>query len=876
MRFGWRRRGGGGQDPPEAGVEVRDEVEFHLVAQIADLVAEGWPPDEARAEAVRRFGDRGRIEGEMLRIDRRMASSARRVRLLADVRQDVRQAFRQLRRRPWFALATVSVLALGVGANAAVFSVVDGALFRPLPLPDAEALVRVFDVQDGEPGFPASLPEFDDWSRNADFVAASIAYATSDVTWTDGDMPESLGRVVWTGDPAGTVAVSPLLGRWLTREEVDGGMPVVMLSESFWRSRFGGRPEVLGRSLRLGGQSYTVVGVLPAAADVLRPDDPPQLWSPLARSEAYTRGNHFLEVLARLQPGVSADEAAGRAEVMAAAIREGGETEHGIHVAAMRESLVRDARTGLITMLGAVGFVLLIVCANVANLMLSRSLERSREFAVRAALGAGRWRIVRQVVTETVLLGLLGGAGGVAIALLISDVVRSISPSLATLAVSPFDGRVLAFTALTSLAVALLVGSWPALRVGRSDPGAAMRIGGDVRTVGARSGSRTRRLLVAFEVAVSVILLAAAGLLVRSMTELLEEEKGFDPAGVLTFTVRTQGDRYDADRQGAFFEQLLQRLRTLPGVVSAAATSHLPLGPGDTSGGFLIEGRDTGAEIPYAKKRVVSAGYFEALDIPVLRGRAFDERDRAGSRDVVIVSESVANRYWPGEDPVGRQMRFSWGPGEVQEIVGVVGDVKHDGLDRPAEGTIFRPSTQFPRPAFAIVLETASDPIALADAARRVLVDLDPVLPIDDVRTMEDVVSASVASRRTTMLLLGGFAAIALLLATVGVYAVTAQSVTHRTREFGLRLAVGARSGDVLRMVLREELAVVVLGVGAGLVGAAAITRVLSSALFGISPRDPLTFIGAVALLVAAATAAMLIPARRVTRIDPLRALHTE
>jgi putative ABC transport system permease protein len=864
----------GSSDPDR---EARDELESHVSLQAADLVGAGWPEEAARAEASRRLGDRRRLEREMARIDTRAEVRMRRARLLGDVGQDVRIALRQLRQRPGFTVVAVVVLALGIGASAAVFGLFDGALLRPLPFGEAEELSFVWDEQGGEGGYPASLPEFEDWERGAADAATLMSFATNAYTWRGEGEPEQRFGGVIRGDPARTLGLQPLVGRWFTAEEVDAAAPVALLSEGFWTDRFARSRDVVGSTVLLDGRPYTVIGVLPAAMDVLRAANPPSFWLPMERLDFMTRGLHFLRVVARPLPGVAPAVLDARLDALAASLREGGETLHGIGLSPLREELVGDTRPVLLILLGAVMAVLLIVCANVANLVLSRALERGREFAVRVSLGAGRRRLVRQVVTESIVLGAIGAVLGTAVAHGVGGTVRAVSTTAATLAPSTFDARVLGFTAAVALLVAMLFGSWPALQAARTDISGALKAAGDVRTAGDRSGWRRRRLLVAFEIALCLMLLAGAGLLVRSMQNLLGETLGFEPERVVTFSVQTPPARYDDAAQGRFFDTLLERLRALPGVAHAAAASHLPLDRGDTNGSFEIVGRTfPEGESPYAKKRIVTPEYFAALGIPVVRGRAFAEADRVGAPEVVIVSEAVARRYWPGEDPIGRRMRFSWGPGDEQEIVGVVGDVKHDGLELPAEGMVFRPLAQFAFPGVSIVIRSDGAALDVVAAARRVVAELDPAMPISDVRTMDQVVRGSVAGRRTTMLLLGGFALLALVLAAVGVYAVTAQAVAHRTREIGVRMAIGARATDVLRMVLRQEMAAVALGVLGGLAGAAAATRVLAASLYGVGATDPVTFLAVAGLLAAVALLAALLPARRATRVDPVRALRSD
>src|SRR5687768_1795972 len=693
----------------DVAADVQSEVEFHLQTQIDELVAAGWTQDRARAEALRRFGDLQRIRHELIRIGNRREGAMRRTQVFADIGQDVRQALRQLRQRPFFALVAVSILALGIGANSAVFGVVDGMLLRPLPFPEGERLVYLQDVQDGEPGYPASLPEFDDWQRTADFLSSATTVASNAYTLIGEGAPELAYGGMLRGDPVATLGLRALRGRVFTAEEMSTAAHVLMLTESYWRDRFGGA-DVIGRALRLNDDTYTVIGVLPDAIGVLRSFNPPSFWLPMPRLEFMSRGMHFLQVIGRLTDGVTLEQAQQRANVVGASLRETGETTHGIALAPLREQLVGGSRDVLLILLGAVLFVLLIVCANLANLFVSQSLDRGREFGVRVALGAGRFRLVRQVVTESVVVGLIGGVAGLGVAYIIGDTIAAVSSAAGMLAPSSVvDERVLGYTFAAAVLVAITFGLWPAWRAAHADVQLTLKEAGDTRTLGGRGAWRRRRALVAAELALSVVLLAGAGLLVRSTRNLLDVELGFRPADLLTFELSIRSQRYESNEQRAlFYSQLLERLRTIPGVTRAAATSHVPLSGGDTNGGFDIVGREfPEGEGPHSKKREASPDYFATMAIPVLQGRVFTEQDRAGGLDVVVISQALAERYWPGENPVGRRIRHNWGPGEEQEIVGVVGDVRHDGLHLPVGGAVYRPLYQFAQPATSIILKTS-------------------------------------------------------------------------------------------------------------------------------------------------------------------------
>jgi len=857
---------------------AREEVTFHLEMQIRALTEAGWSEEAARREAARRFGNVEGIERALLRVDRRRERRQRWMRGLRDLRRDVAYALRSLRKRPLFALVSVLTLSLGLGATSAVFALVDGTLLRPLPLPEEDRLVYVRETMRGEVGYPASLPEFEDWTDQASFVEAATALTTNAYTWTGEGAPELVSAGLLAGDPARTFRLRPLAGRAFTTEELATGAHVVMLSETIWRERYGGRSDVLGRSLMLSDEAYTVIGVMPRALGTLRVRNVPQLWMPLPRLPMMTRGLHFLDVLARLAPGVSLEQARAQAAALSESLVQDPETDHGLWVTSLREELTGSAREPLLILLGAVLVVLCIVCANVANLVLARSLERTREFGVRMAMGAGTSRLARQVVTESMVLGLLGGLGSLGVAVLVARLIGGVSSTASFLSPPALDARVLGFTLLASMGVALAFGLWPALRVARADVAETLRSTSEARSLGGGLGAlKRRRMIAGAELALCVVLLAGAGLLVRTMVNLLRQDTGFVADRVLTATMFLPPARYDSTRRAVFLEGLVLRLQRLPGVEHVAYSSHLPLDRGDTNGGFEIIGRAFApGELPTAKKRIVSEDYFAALGIPVLSGRVFSSADREGAPEVAIVSEAVARRWWPGENPVGRRIRFLWGSELEQEVVGVVGDVKHDGLDEPMAGMIFVPTAQFAQPGFSVLLKTSRDPLQLVPSLRSEVLALDATLALSSVRPMTQIVTGSVAPRRTTMIVFAAFAALALLLATVGVYAIAAQAVTQRTHEIGLRMAIGAARGDVLRLVLGQELPVIAASATVGLLAALAATRVLRASLFQVAPSDPLTLGLAVVLLVVVALMATWLPARRAARLDPLRALRSE
>jgi putative ABC transport system permease protein len=862
--------------------DVQAEIDAHLAMQISDLVAEGWEPDAARAEALRRFGDPANVAREMVTGARRHDVEVRRARWFQDILQDVRVAFRQLRKRPLFAVVAITVVALGISATAAVFAVVDGALLRPLPFKNGDRLVFLFDRQPREDGntLPASLPEFDDWRRESDYLQSVMAIYGNGAILHNGVASELVITGNLLGDPSGVVGLKPVVGRWFSAEEMRTHANVMMLDEPVWRQRFGARADIVGKPLRLNEKIYTVIGVMPREVKLMRGGGEAEVWLPAITDTIFKRGFHFIRVVGRLKDGVTKEQAAQRANVISQRIIATKVTDHGVWMKDARSFLVGDAaKKILLILLGAVAFVVLIVCANLANLFVSKSLERSREFAVRAALGAGRARLLRQVITESVVVAVLGGIAGLALARAMIGVTRAVAARAGALAPSSsFDPRVVIFSLLISIAVGVVFGLWPAVRAARFDVSGVLKEAEGGRAIGGRGAWRRRRLLVGIEVALSVILLAGAGLLVKSLLQMLHEDPGFKAENALTFGTVFRGKHYEGeDAQARASSELLDRIARIPGVRAVGGTSALPLGGNDTNGSFTIVGRNIpeNAE-PESKKRIVSPGYFAAMAIPVLRGRAFTADDRKGAPDVVIITESLAKRYFPNQDPIGAQMKFEYGPGDIQQVVGVVGDVRHDGLDHPVEPTMYRPLAQFPQFGFDVVVRATGDPVAVVQSIRQEVHAMDPDLPVNKVQTMADVMSASVAPRRSLMLLLVGFAAIALILAAVGVYAVTAQSVAQRTREIGVRMAIGATRAEILRLVVGQEARVIAAGVAFGLGGAMLTTRALSGVLYGVSPRDFATFASAALLLCAVALAATCIPALRASRLDPANALRAD
>jgi putative ABC transport system permease protein len=806
--------------------------------------------------------------------------------------QDARYGFRMLLKSPGLSAAAVISLALGIGANTAIFSAVNSILLKSLPYDEPDRIVLLWgdSPAEGNHRNQVSATDADDWRRQSTVFEEVTTYGDWSATFTGGGEPE---RVPGTQVGDGFFRVmrgTPLLGRvFLPEEQEDGKDNVLVLGYGLWQRRFGGDPHVVGQAVSLAGKPYTVVGVMPESFRPLPAslNNPPgQFYRPVAEPHDETeRGSRHLRAMARLKSGVSLEQAQAEMSLVARRLeRDHPEynTGYGVRLVTLPEDTVGRLRPMLLALFGAVVFVLLIACANVGNLLLARSSGRQREFAVRAALGAGRARIVRQLLTESVLLAFAGGTLGLLLALwgvgLVESLGSRVTPLLASVRI---DYRVLGFTALISLLAGLAFGLAPALQVSAPDLNETLKAGGRSGGEGASAG-RLRSTLIVTEVALALMLLAGAGLLIKSVVRLRAVDAGFNPERLLTMNLAVPSTRYrDGAAQAAFFERLVQKLGELPGVDSAAATSVLPF-----SGNF--DGRSLAVEdspVPRGQEvsvdlYITTPGYLRAMQIPLLEGRALDERDAKESPPVALVSETMARKLWPGRSPLGRRVKFPGSEKNQQPwrtVVGVVRDVKHYGLDREDLMQMYLPESQFPTNFMTLVVRASSgDPAALLGSVRREVAAADRELAVFGVATMEQLLADSVALRRFSMLLLGVFACVAVALAGVGIYGVISYSVTQRTREIGVRVALGARPRDVLRLVLGRGLGLVSAGIALGLAGGLAATRVIEGLLFGVGARDPLTFAAVAALLAAVALAACLTPARRATKVDPMVALRYE
>jgi predicted permease len=801
---------------------------------------------------------------------------------LENLLHDLRYGFRMLLKRPGFTSVAVVTLALGIGANTAIFSVVNAVLLRPLPFTDPDRLALFYGTN-RQMGFSGPWavcdPDYPDWKTQSEEFGQIAAYQQRPFNLTGVGDPERLQGSASDAGLFSLLGVHPALGRAFTEEEERPGHDdVVVIGKKLWQRRFGSDPSALGSVVRLDGKSRTVIGVMPSGFEF---PNQTEVWTPLVLTSDCS--NSFNQVVARLKPGVPLKQAQEELGVIFRRMSERHsqrDAESEMTLMPLQEFVVANTRPVLLVLLGAVGLVLLIACANVANLLLARAAGRQREMAIRRALGASRWRIVSQLLVESIILAVLGGALGVLVAVWsLEGLLAFLPPAVPRADSIGIDVWVLAFALAASLVSGIIFGLVPALHSSRTDLSRSLKEG--ERSVSdSRGRRRVRGILVISEFALAMVLLVSAGLLIRSFIRLIEVKPGFDPRNVLTMNVILPSTRYSKPADMAtFYRTAIERFQNVPGVRAAGAVFGLPLGDMSVRGDFTVEGQPPPAAGVTASKLVVSSGYFRAMGIPLVSGRFFTDADTDKTNHVVIISENLAEMFWPGEDPIGKHLHPGFRSKPMCTVAGVVGNVRQNGFAKNAPLAIYMPDTQAPvflLDAAAFVVRTEGDPQPLANTFRRELQAVDKELPLYDVRTMEQLVSRSVSEPRFNMILLAVFAGLALALASIGIYGVMSYSVAERTREIGIRMAMGAQTDDVLKLVLKQGTMLIVMGLGLGLAASFALTRVISTFLFGVGATDPATFAGIALLLCGVALLACYIPARRATKVDPMVALRYE
>ena len=881
---------------PVREAEIVEELSQHLEDEYERALSCGASEEEARQKVLEQLNTPDLLGRELKHVEPRGSEdpialgTERKINIFTDLQQDLRYGLRTLAKNPAFTSIAIIALALGIGANSAIFSVVDAVLMRPLPFKKPAQLVMLWENAT-HLGFPKNTPSpanFLDWQNQASAFTGMAAMVERSFNLTGVGEPERLdGRRV-SANLFDLLGVPALLGRTFVPGDDRPGTHVVLLSYSLWQRRFGSDRSVIGRALTLNGESYTVIGIMPRFVQLpgfANRND--QVWVPIAfpPEEAAQRGNHFLEVIARMKPGITLKQAQAEMDTIAARLAQqypDYNTRTGAVVVPLHEQVVGDIKPALLILLGAVGFVLLIACANVANLLLARAAVRQKEIALRLALGASRSRLTRQFLTESVLLAVFGAGLGLLLALGGIRILKTFIPAtISQVQTINIDARVLIFTAFIAVVTGIAFGLAPALQASHLNLNDTLKEGG--RDAGGGSkGNRLRGLLVIGEVAVSFVLLIGAGLLINSFFHLRKLEPGFRVDHLLTMKVDLSEVKYpDRERRAVFFDEVIQRVRALPGVQSAAVAGNLPLTYNGDSMNISVEGVPDPPpdQRPDVIFRATGPGYFGTMAIPIIRGRDFTDQDKADSKNVVVISEKTAQHFWPGQDPIGRRLKPGSSTSNTpwREVIGVVKDVRqNDFIAAPKMQMYFTYRQLKDLAPNALVVRTSIEPLSLAASVRDAIWSVDKDQTVADIDTMEHIVAEAVARQRFSMLLLSLFATLALLLASVGIYGVMSYSVAQRTHEIGIRIALGARRGDVLQMTIKQGLKLVGTGMILGLAAAFLLTRVLQTLLFGISPTDPVTFFGISLVLLAVAILASYIPALRATKVDPLVALRAQ
>jgi putative ABC transport system permease protein len=804
--------------------------------------------------------------------------------------QDLRYGARMLLKKPGFTLVAGITLALGIGANTAIFSVVNAVLLRPLPYPHAERMVYVFEGKLSDPKVEDSISpqNFTDLRNRSQSFDSYFAMNNVSFTLTGDQQPTALSGVLASADFGRVVGMAPALGRVFTAEEdTPGKEHVALIGDGLWKRRFGANPKVLGQSVQFNGESYTIIGVMPPNFNF--PNQTIEVWAPLALDLAkYGRGTAFLTGVARLKPGVTVEQARADLNNIAEQLKKeipNFDPNFALKVEPVREHIFGDLERPLMILLGAVSLVLLIACVNVANLTLGRATVRWKEYALRSALGASRWSLVRLQLAESLLLAVIGGSAGLLLASYGVDALIAINPAaIPAREKITIDGSVIAFTFLMSLLTGALFGLAPAWQAAKTDVHQALRENSRSAT-GARRLKLMRSALVVVEISLSLVLLLSAGLLLESFWKLLQINPGFRAENVVTCSINLPRAKYPEDsRQAEFFRRTLDQVRAIPGVESAGFGTSLPFSGSRGNSSFSIDDRPTPqVNGPSADRHQVAPGYFAVMGIPLRAGRDFTDADDMAHAGVVIINEAAAKRFWPNENPLGKRITIGtgqevklYGKAVSREIIGVVGNVKHEELKDEFQPEMYIPAWHLPTLNMTLVVRSRASTESLINSVRRAVQSIDPEQPIRRAQLLETAVARSVAPQRLVAALLSLFAGLALTLAVVGIYGVMSYSVAQRTQEIGVRMALGAQSRDVLKLILRQGMTLALVGVGAGLLVSAALTRLMKGLLYGVGPNDPLTFVGIALLLTTVTLLAALIPARRATKVDPMIALRCE
>ncbi len=857
------------------------ELRSHLELEAAEQQEAGLRRDEARYAAQRALGNATSIKEAV----RDMSGWTSRERF----GQDLRYAARSMRRNPAFFLSAILILALGIGVNTAVFTVVRSVVLNPLPFPDAQRLVMLWKNNRNDPGNRSGVApaDFLDFQQQVRSCAAVAAFTNTFFDVTGVEEPYRIIAARVSSNFFATLGVHPAVGRDFTQnDDQPAANRVAILSDALWQRRFSARPDVIGDDVSLNNERYTIVGVMPAGfvfPEVTGLGTVPELWTSLRFTDERTqRGSGYMRIVARLGPGASQATAQAELETLSRQFEASQPRAYGgklLTVVPLHQEIVRGVRRLLLVLWGAVICVLLVACTNLANMLLVRATSRTRELAVRASLGASHWRLTRQLLTENVAFAVCGGAVGLALAFAAIRTLPAMGLiSLPRMQEIAMDGSVLTFSLGLSVLTGVFFGVLPAWRISRVDPQRYMQEAN--RVTGGRGANLLRVVFGVIEVSLALLLVTGSGLLIRSFLTLQKANLGFQPENVLTFELPLPSGKYERKQAPAYYQEVAERIWRFPHVQGVGMISYLPLAGNVFGWGFLIQGRPTptGAPMPYAEYRIVSHGLFSALRIPIKKGRGFEEQDKVDAPPVGIVNETMARRYWPNEDPIGKQFRLG-GPQSMfpwVTVVGVASDVHYGGVDVPPEPTIYRPLSQAPSTALAVVVRASANPMGLAGPIRNEVRSIDRSVPLLNVREFAYFVSESFALRRFVLIVLSTFAGLALFLAAFGIYSVVAYSVTQRTQEIGLRVALGAHRGDILKLVLTQGMMVSITGIAVGLIGIFAFARVMTSLLYNVAPTDPFTIAAVCVILLAVTVTASYLPARRALRVDPMVALRYE